>query len=476
MASEEIYKYYSRSEVQEAILDSAFEREVGVRYEDGGFGKRPDILQYPNDVLHLVKGNALAFNISEERWSDPLKLKPGMKRSDLDELRMGWDLILDIDCDHVEYAKIAADLIIKILEHYNCPNTIKFSGRAGFHIGVPFEAFPEKVKGKLIKNMFPEAPQIIAKYIADLLKPSLREELLKKSTLKELHDKTQIPMDKLCPVGELDPFAILHIDSLLISSRHLFRAPYSINQKSGLISLPIAKDNILTFDLSSAKPEVIQVKTELTFLDRSVEKNSAQTLFELAFDAEEFRKAKETSKNEYRSDEVKEFEPLKDAIPEAEFPPCIKNILTGLHDGKKRAVFVLINFLANAGWTYNQIKERLNEWNKNNPDPLRDRDIQAQINYAKAKKKPVLPPNCNNLNYYVDLGVCKPDGLCSKIKNPFTYSLKKHNIKTRSDENSQSNKKQRANLTEEQKERRRVYREKLKNQNNDSTSQRPQPL
>ena len=27
--------------------------------------------------------------------------------------------------------------------------------------------------------------------------------------------------------------------------------------------------------------------------------------------------------------------------------------------------------------------------------------------------------------YYVDIGVCKPDNLCAKIKNPVSYSQRK---------------------------------------------------
>ena len=69
-----LIKYYSRPEIQNAILEGAKDREVGVLYANGGFGKRPDVLLYPNDIIELVKQGVVAFNFSEEKWEDPCQL------------------------------------------------------------------------------------------------------------------------------------------------------------------------------------------------------------------------------------------------------------------------------------------------------------------------------------------------------------------------------------------------------------------
>src|SRR3989344_797185 len=91
----EILKYYSRKDVQKKILESAKDREIGVKYgKDGGFGKRPDVLQFENDILELVKGGATSFHVSEERWKNPLLIETGMSKSQLDNIRKGWDLCL----------------------------------------------------------------------------------------------------------------------------------------------------------------------------------------------------------------------------------------------------------------------------------------------------------------------------------------------------------------------------------------------
>ena len=58
--------YYSRKEVQEAIYNFCKNRETVPRYLEG-FGKRPDVLDYPTDILALVKKGATSFHCSEER-------------------------------------------------------------------------------------------------------------------------------------------------------------------------------------------------------------------------------------------------------------------------------------------------------------------------------------------------------------------------------------------------------------------------
>ena len=63
-------------------------------------------------------------------------------------LRKGWDLVIDIDCPYWPYSKIIADLVVKALRHHHISAiSAKFSGNKGFHIGVPFEAFPQKIAG-----------------------------------------------------------------------------------------------------------------------------------------------------------------------------------------------------------------------------------------------------------------------------------------------------------------------------------------
>src|SRR3990167_1658591 len=99
--------YYSRAEVRKALLEFSKNRESIPRYFEG-FGKRPDAFQYESDILEQVKKGATSFHCSEELWKDPLEISTDLSEEQFNEIRMGWDLILDIDSPYLEYSKIYA--------------------------------------------------------------------------------------------------------------------------------------------------------------------------------------------------------------------------------------------------------------------------------------------------------------------------------------------------------------------------------
>src|SRR3989338_1024444 len=100
--------HYKRKDIQEEIIANSKDREVIAKFNDN-FSKRPDILRHPSDILELAKQGATSFHGSEELWRSPLQLDTSLKRHELYNLRIGWDLVLDIDCGFFEYSKIAAD-------------------------------------------------------------------------------------------------------------------------------------------------------------------------------------------------------------------------------------------------------------------------------------------------------------------------------------------------------------------------------
>jgi hypothetical protein len=339
-------------------------------------------------------------------------------------------LILDIDCPELEYSKLAADLLVQALRHHGVQHvSVKFSGNHGFHIGVPYEAFPETVNGKPIKDQFPDGPRKIAAYLQSMIKEPLAQRLLQQDNPGVIAEKIKKQVTEIVKNGQLDAFSVLSIDTILIATRHLYRMPYSLNEKSGLISVVIKPEEIIAFDKKDATPE--RVMPKMTYLDRTqVIPGEAKNLIVQAFD---FKTSTETRQEikDIVDKKGKEYLPLTEAVPEQYFPPCIQLISQGLQDGKKRALFILINFLSSCGWSYDKIENYLNEWNKKNPEPLREVLIQGQLRYHKMQKKRALPPNCDNKAYMVDLGVCKPDGFCSKIKNPTNYAIAKQRMMAR---------------------------------------------
>ena len=413
---EKIKTYYARPEIQKEFVRLSQNREVQAWFGTIR-GRRPEIVNFEGDIRDLIKQGMTSFHISEERWKDPLLLEAGLNKRDLNDLRIGWDCILDLDAKNLEFSIMCADLIIEALKFNDVKNySIKFSGNHGFHIAIPFECFPSEVNGINIKDYFPDGVRVISEYLKNMIKDFLSAKILEKYSLEKAAISVAKKVEDVIINGKFDPFKVVDIDSVLISNRHLFRCVYSINEKSGLVSIPLK--NLKDFNIENAKME--NVKTDIKFLDReNVIKDEAKNLLIQAFDW-----AKKTNYIEEVKPDRK-FEAPKVAIKPDYFPQCILKLMTGVkEDGRKRAVFILVNFFQNVGWSLEDIDKFMMEWNKKNTEPLREGYIKAQISWFKRQKKLVLPPNCDNPSYYKTMGIKCEDSVCSKCKNPVNYALR----------------------------------------------------
>lgn len=419
MRTSDIVNYYSGKGIAKAILSIADGREVVPRYRNGAFGKRPQILQFKKELKDLVWEGVTSFHASEERWTNPVLLSQKSGRREMDSIRVGWDLILDIDTKFFNYARACTELIVDALRFHGLSSySIKFSGGTGFHIGIPFEAFPSKVSSDETKKMFPEIPQIIAMYLRKMIKNHLSERILEIDPVDRICEKSNKNFEHLVEKEDgknvFNPYSVIEIDTIALAPRHLFRMPYCLNEKTWLVSLPLEPKELRNFEPAMAKPG--DVEPGLGFLDKRPKKHEARSLV---------IRALEWSKEEDKEPERKrEFSIPDEAIPASKFPPCIKLILKGLRDGRKRSVFILANFLRTCGWSHDQIENEILGWNKRSAEPLRESYVRSQLNWHKRIKGGYLPPNCDNRSYYVDIGVCKPDNICATIKNPTSYSFK----------------------------------------------------
>ena len=474
-----ILRHYKKRWIQEEILLTAKSREVAIRYLKG-FGKRPDSLFYPNDIFENAKQQATSFHISEERWRNPLSLSTNLKKHELDELRIGWDLVIDVDYKEWEGCKIIADSIIRALREHGIKNiSVKFSGNKGFHIGVPFESFPNNIGGKPLSYLFPDGVKKIVEYLVHyidneknnyelsrkLLEINNKAKKSNKGLNKELDDeldnenskekkytyicsrcgyrktlteyKEFIKCEKCGFISELEEDTIkenkkktriekinLNIDTMLITQRHLYRSVFSLHEKSGLVSIPINPDKILEFEREIAQPNNIPNERthfylQYRFLDiNKSRKDEAKKLLISALDwrprviIEDEEKRDKIYRDRIYIDNLK-----GEKIPEEMFPPAIKDILKGLEDGRKRALFILMNFLNAVNWKYDEIEKKIYEWNEKNRDPLRESYIKGQLNQLKKQKTIMLPPNYDNDMYYKDLKIGTEDERL-KNKNP----------------------------------------------------------
>jgi DNA primase catalytic subunit len=448
-------KYYSRDDIAKAILKFAKDREVGTQF-DGYFGKRPDMLEYLSDVKDLIKKGIFSFHLSEERWANPLLLGNNkLSEEEKNKNRIGWDLILDLDGVDFVYSKIVGKIIIEFLYELGIKNvSTKFSGNKGFHIGIPFEAFSTEIIGiGKTSSLFPEAARKIAVYLMIKLKDKISKAILDyEGGIEKISKKYEIPIKDLkTENGEFNYMKVIEIDTILISSRHLFRAPYSLNEKSGLVSIPVKNENINDFEKFLAKPEKIDPKKyeKFEFLNYNPEfGKDGNILLTKAYDSdlspEDLIDIKDLERRSLNSQkniksqygkitstgnfDVADFE-INEKIDIKDFPETIKFTLeNNFPDGKKRALFLLLTFLYSIKYSEDVIKQLIEDWTNKQENPLKPNYINAQITWFKSQSKTISPPNFNNDNYYKSIGIPKELIIKDKkkfknvtVKNPLHY-------------------------------------------------------
>ncbi len=398
--------YYSRKDIQKAIFSFSQNREIAPSYMMESFGKRPDSFQYQGDVFELVKRGATSFHCSEELWQDPMKISTGMNEKQLNELRIGWDLLLDIDSKYLDYSKIMAEEIFKIFKFHGIKNFgVKFSGSKGFHITIPWKSFPKAIYNTKTSDMFPHWPRIITRYIMEMIKKPLTEKI---SRLTKSNSSKYV-MDFQAS-REVVP------DLILVSPRHLFRAPYSLHEKTALASAVLLPEEIPEFQPKDADPLKIKVRN---FMPDVNEGEAAELLRE----ALDWHKTNHPEEQESQARD-REFKPiiLKE-ISEKNFPPSIQKILVGIPgDGRKRALFIILNFFRAIGMERKDVEALIANWNSKNEIPLKEGYIKSQL-ISSYRGKPVPPPNYDK-DYYKALGL-QPTEEELRAKNPASYMIKK---------------------------------------------------
>ena len=482
--------YYSRKDIQAAMFEFCKNRETVANFNNKFFGKRPDCFDYPSDIVNSAKNGATSFHCSEEIWENPLKIETNMTRSKYDEIRSGWDLLIDIDSKYFDFGKIALRLLCEELEKHGVRNYgIKFSGSKGFHLIVPFAAFPKNVDGDLTKNHFPDFARYIAKYLFDSIKERMNEEIIGLSGEEKLLKTGELTIEKVCPkckspVEEktfyryrCPNFKCRHeqespikkrpgflcpecnsemqlvevrksdfcktcktstiaieikkeknfeeeksiksqedsVDFVLVAPRHLFRAPYSLHEKTGFASIPLTLEEALAFRPSDADP--LKIKDIRNFMPSSVE-GEAGELLRRAIDYHERNKPKEIETKKYEGGAI-DVGGLN--ITEDMFPPVIKKILGGMEsDGRKRALGLLLSFFTSLEFPKEYIEDKIGEWNAKNYEPIKEGYVRAQIEWALKNKR--LPPNYDK-PIYREFGIAGPPE--PGIKNPINWTIKK---------------------------------------------------
>ncbi len=406
-----IKQYYLQDKIVDEMMRIAKHREFSPTYPRG-YGKRPDSVNYAQDFRQFVEKGAIAFHGSVERWNNPLLID----KIDLEKLRNGWDLVIDIDADEgLSYAKQAALALIDELTLHGIAKdsiSVKFSGNRGFHLGVRQEAFPDMVGGTELAELYPRLPQAIVGYLRDRIKDRLAENFR--------DDSPEIARK----VEEKGPFAVADVENDW-GKRHLFRLPYSVNEKTIggkhgiLVSKPLSIEDIEDFKKDDARMDKIEVNN--TFLD-SFNRGEAA---DLAVEAIDWLSQQESQEEETKKRKDKDYDIPDEALAPEHFPKPIKRLLSGLEDGRKRALFILATFLRHVGYSWDDVEKEIWEWNDRNKEPLRDNYIKTQLQWHRNQDEPLMPPNFDAKGWYHDIGVLDEDEdqqMLDNFDNPVPYA------------------------------------------------------
>ncbi len=173
---------------------------------------------------------------------------------------------MDIDRRAVDFkgVKIAAFEMAKILSELKIKFLVKFSGSNGFHFLWRYKK-PLRIKGKRYTQPW-RFEQKTIEFLQTLL-----EQRLQNSKYRSYFYRFLKPDDPITFRSANDPKnnrSIL-IDEYILKQKATIRAPFSLHEKSKLVSLPIQAEKIVDFDpKKEAHPQTVikkKVRVELPF-------------------------------------------------------------------------------------------------------------------------------------------------------------------------------------------------------------------
>jgi len=218
--------YYTDEVIQTLSLQCK-DREIFLKSGEN-VSHRPLQVNSAEELKWLIqtfnKNSILGIHVTIEKFSDPLLLA----EQSPDKLRVGWDLLIDLDTDNIQDAKRTALAVIALLNHF-CINSVKvkFSGRRGFHIIIPGLAFHNFKTDREFITAYPNVPKAACRFIEACLKPEQKKGVT--------------------------------FDYEVYRPRHLMRLAYSLHEETGLVSMPVDVSKINGFDVNDAKQNNVDI-------------------------------------------------------------------------------------------------------------------------------------------------------------------------------------------------------------------------
>jgi hypothetical protein len=211
---EAVQAYYERTDVNREILRHARDRSIVMPHRRGFNDRERVDVKAAEDIPRLAqRGVALRLG------STVPTLYPSFHGS-IRKADGICDMVFEIDMKQ-SYKRTfrSGSLLLRVFDKFDLPYLIKFSGNTSPHIIIPGEAFPEYAQG----DSFPLVAAAVHSY---------------------LQEKTRVSMDGSFASGE-----------------HFLRLPYSLNENTGLASIPIEHEEFHDFDPSRAEMDQVEVRT-----------------------------------------------------------------------------------------------------------------------------------------------------------------------------------------------------------------------
>ncbi len=211
---EDVRAYYQRPDIAREIAKHARNRSIVMPHRRG-FREREKVdVATAEDISRLAQRG-----ISLRPGSSVPTFYPSFHGS-IRRIDGLCDMVFEIDMKQ-SYKRTfrSGALLLRVFDKYDLPYLIKFSGNTSPHIIIPGEALPKYAQG----DKFPPIAAAVNAY---------------------LQEKTRISMDGSFSTGN-----------------HFLRLPYSLNENTGLVSIPISREEFYDFDPSQAEMDRVEVRT-----------------------------------------------------------------------------------------------------------------------------------------------------------------------------------------------------------------------
>ena len=217
----EVKKYYAREDVLTFLDYACKKRKVILSFKEepslGSEANTPPLEPGNTEHLNQIIAQKIQGNMLGTADDARLHVYPsfhGMTAKDGDTIS---DFVMEADCQGWRRSFVDVRGAIEILNDFQVPHIAKFSGHRSLHVMIPREAFPDEFEGVSIERAWKN------------LNNRLRGFFGKYARVRYAH-----------------------------GTGGILRLPYSLNENTGMVSLPIAYENLDDFRPWEAIPHLVE--------------------------------------------------------------------------------------------------------------------------------------------------------------------------------------------------------------------------